>query len=338
MTTLAIIRRAMRRALQWRLLLLSPIALLVASAATLFALAQFFGELFSRSPRWQEIAASIDSSVLTAMMKAFQTPAAAAIKPAVETSLVLALVFAPFLAGAALVVADSDARPRWRGLLSGAAAHYPRLLRMQLAALIPLGVAGFLAGMVLNWASHVSDAMTSEAATHTSGRLALAVAILVVFVAQLVVDAGRARLTAEPARRSAVVALWAGVKLIVKRPLHALSLGAASTVVALLIAAVLLVVRQQITQSSGAAVLLAFLIAQLAVAAIGWGHAARLCGLVEIARDLATAPAAAAKPAAPAAEDPVVPAATAPPDALAQDAPPLPRPRADSPAAAPSES
>jgi hypothetical protein len=337
MTSLAIIRRAMRRALQWRLLLLSPIALLLASAATLFALGQFFGELFSRSPRWQEIASSIDSSVLTGMIKAFQTPAAAAIRPALQTSLVLALVFAPFLAGAALVVADSDARPRLRGLLSGAAALYPRLLRMQLAALIPLGVAGFLAGMVLSWASHVSDAVTSEGATHTSGRLALVVSILVVFVAQLVVDAGRARLAAEPARRSAVVALWAGVKLIVKRPLHALSLGAASTAVALLVAGLLLVVRQQITQSSGAAVLLAFLIAQLAVVAIGWGHAAKLCGLVEIARDLAAAPGLAAKPAAPPAEDPVAPAVTPPPDALVQDAPLVPRPRAESAPAAPPE-
>jgi len=338
MTTLAIIRRAMRRALQWRLLLLSPIALLLASAATLFTLAQFFGELFNRSPRWQEIAASIDSSVLTGMIKAFQSPEAAAIRPALQTSVVLALVFAPFLAGAALVVADSDARPRLRGLLSGAAALYPRLLRMQLAALIPLGLAGLLAGMVVNWASHVSDAVTSEGATHTSGRLALVVSIAVVFVAQLVVDAGRARLAVEPVCRSAVVALWAGVKLIAKRPLHALSLGAASTAVALLVAALLLVVRQQITQSSGAAVLLAFLIAQLAVAAIGWGHGAKLCGLVEIARELAAAPGAAAKPAAAAADDPVAPAATPPPDALVQDAPLVPRPRAESPAAAPPES
>jgi hypothetical protein len=333
MTTLAIIRRAMRRALQWRLLLLSPIALLVASAATLLALAQFFGGLFSHSPRWQEIAASVDSSVLTGMIKALETPAGAAIRPAVETSVVLALVFAPFLAGAALVVADSDARPRLRDLFSGAAAHYPRLLRMQLAAVIALGVAGFVAGMVLNWASHVSDAATSEGATHTSGRLALVVSILVVFVAQLVVDAGRARLAAEPARRSAVVALWAGAKLIAKRPLHTLLLGAASMVVALLVAALVLVVRQQLTQSSGAAVLLAFLLAQLAVAAIGWGHAAKLCGLVEIARDLAGAPAAAARPVAPRAEDPVAPAVTPPPDALAQDAPAVPQPRADSPAA-----
>jgi len=44
--------------------------------------------------------------------------------------------------------------------------------------------------------------------------------------------------------------------------------------------------RQQIAQSSGAAVMLAFLLGQCAVVAIAWGHAVKLCGLVEIARDV----------------------------------------------------
>jgi hypothetical protein len=199
-------------------------------------------------------------------------------------------LFAPVLAGAALVVAASDARPKLSALLSGAAGYYPRLLRMQLAALIPLGAAGALGAAVFAWASRVSDHATSEAATHTSGRIAWLLTIVAVFLAQLVIDAGRARLAAEPVRRSALFALGAGVKLIVKRPLRTLSVGLSSTVVALGVAAVLLVIRQQIAQSSGAAVLLAFLIAQLAVASIAWGHAAKLCGLVEIARDLAASP------------------------------------------------
>lgn len=309
MTTLGIIRRAMRRAFQWRLLMLSPVALLVASAATLFAFSQFFGELLSHSPRWRELT-SLDSSALANMLKGFGTPAGDAIPTAIETSLVLALVFAPLLAGAALVVADAAARPRLRELLAGAGAYYPRLLRMQIAALVPLGLAGIVISVVNKWATRVSDAATSDTATHTSGRIALVVAIVLVFLAQLVVDAGRARMAAEPARRSAVRALWAGVKLVVKRPRHALSLGVTTMVVALLAAAVLLVVRQQIAQTSGAAILVAFLIAQLAVAAVAWGHAAKLCGLVEIARDLVATPAARARPAS---EDPVAPAVTPPP-------------------------
>ena len=122
--------------------------------------------------------------------------------------------------------------------------------------------------------------------------------MIAVFVAQLVIDAARARLAAEPARRSAVVALGAGVKLVVKRPLQAVSVGLSSTLLALAVAAVLLVVRQQIAQSGALSLLLAFALAQLAVAAIAWGHAARLCGLVEIARELVGSQAAAAAPRA----------------------------------------
>jgi hypothetical protein len=302
-TTLGIILRAMRRALQWRLLLLSPIALLVASLTTLFALSQFFGELFGNSPRWKELT-SLDSSAAAGVIKALGTSAADGIPMAIETSLILALVFAPLLAGAALTVAEpagAPARPRLRELLAGAGSYYPRLLRMQIAALVPLGLAGIVISVVNKWASRVSDAAASETATHTSGRIALVVSIVLLFLAQLIVDAGRARLAAEPARRSAVRALWAGFKLIRNRPLHALSLGAVTMIVGLLAAAVLLVVRQQITQGSTMAILAAFVIGQLAVAAVAWGRAAKLCGLVEIARDLAasstTIPVAEARPA-----------------------------------------
>jgi len=294
MTIFAFLGRAMRRALSWRLLVVSPIVLALAAAATLFPLVRFLGELFDHSPRWRELTASLDSSALAAVAKALMTPASAGLAPAVQTSLLLGVLFAPFLAGAALVVAEAEVPPKLRGLLSGAAGYYPRLLRMQLVALIPLGVAFLLSGLVFGWAGRVAERATSDAATHTSGRLSWAIAIIV--IAQLVVDAGRARFAAEPTRRSALFAFGAGVKLVVKRPVQALALAVSATAVALLIAAVVLVLRQQLTQASGAGILLAFVLAQLAVAAIAWGHAAKLAGLVELARGLATGRGAAPGP------------------------------------------
>ncbi|HMG22428.1 MAG TPA: hypothetical protein VK607_13945 [Kofleriaceae bacterium] len=320
-----IIRRAMLRALQWRLLLISPIVLLVAATATLLPLAGFLGDLLDHSPRWRDITASLDWPTLAGIAKALMTPAAAGLAPGIRTSVVLAVLFAPLLAGAALFVAEAATRPTLRELLSGAAGYYPRLVRLQIAALVPLGIAAGIAVVAFGWAVRAASRATSDAATHTSGRIAWLLTLVAVFVAQLVVDAARARFAAEPARRSAVFALGAGVKLVVKRPLRAVSIGLASTVPALLVAAVLLVVRQQITQASTATVLLALVLAQLAVAAIAWGHAAKLCGLVELAHELATSrlaatapgtvpdpePAARAEPAeAPAAP---APAAAAPP-------------------------
>lgn len=308
MRILSIIGRAMRRPLQWRLLTLSPVVLWAAALAALIPLLGFLGGLFNYSTRWRELTASLDSAALTGLAKAMMTPAAAGLPAGITTSLVLSVLLAPFLAGAALVVAESDARPKFRALLSGAAGYYGRMLRLQIAALLPLGVALIIASIAIAWSSGVSDRATSEAATHTSHRLALLIAALAVVVAQVVADAGRARLAVEP-RRSALFALGAGVKLVVKRPLDALALGLSATLASLVVAAVLLVIRQQITQSGVISLLLAFLLAQLAVAAIAWGHAARLCGLVEIARALGASGAAPAEPpssddAAPVADPP----------------------------------
>lgn len=311
MRILSIIGRAMRRALQWRLLMLSPVVLWAAALAALIPLLGFLGGLFDHSTRWRELTAGLDSAALAGLAKAMMTPAAAGIPAGIGTSLVLAALVAPFLAGAALVVAESDARPRFRALLSGAAGYYGRMLRLQIAALLPLAVALIIASLAMAWASAVSDRATSEAATHTSYRLALLIAALAVFLAQLVADAGRARLAVELHRRSALFALGAGIKLVVKRLLEALAVGLSATLASLVAAAVLLVIRQQITQSGVVSLLLAFLFAQLAVAAIAWGHAARLCGLVEITRALGAVPAA--RPVSePAASDAAAPVADPP--------------------------
>jgi hypothetical protein len=295
MRTLGLIGRAMRRPLQWRLLVLSPAVLWVAAVATLIPLLGMLGNLLDHSTRWRELTASLDWAALAGIARAMMTPAAAGLGAGIATSLVLTAVFAPFLAGAALVVAEADSRPRFRALLSGAAGHYGRMLRLQIAALLPLALAVVVASLALVWASRASERATSEAATHTPHRIALVVAALAVLLAQIVADAGRARLAVETHRRSALVALGAGIKLVVARPLQALAVGLAPTVISLAVAAVLLVLRQHIAQSGVAALLLAFAFAQLAVASIAWGHAARLCGLVEIAR--AAGPSRGAAPA-----------------------------------------
>ncbi len=311
MRILSLIGRALRRPLQWRLLMLSPVALWAAAIATLIPLLGFLGGLFDHSTRWRELSASLDSAALAGLAKAMMTPAAAGLPAGIWTSLVLAALLAPFLAGAALVVAESDARPRFRALLSGAAGYYGRMVRLQIAALLPLAVALIIASIALAVTSGMSERATAETATHTSHRLALLIAGLAVVLAQLVADAGRARLAVELHRRSALFALGAGIKLVVKRPLDALAVGLSATLASLVAAAVLLVIRQQITQSGVVSLVLAFVLGQLAVAAIAWGHAARLCGLVEIARARGAGPAT-RPPSEPGASDAAAPVADPP--------------------------
>jgi hypothetical protein len=319
MRTISAIGRAMRRALQWRLLVLSPVVLWAAAIATLIPLLGFLGGLFDHSPRWRELGASLDSTALAGLAKATMTPAAAGLSAGIGASFLLAALLAPLLAGAALVVAEAEARPRFRALLAGAAGYYGRMLRLQIAALLPVGLALIIATLAMGWASGVSDRVTSEAATHTSHRIAVLIAALAVFLAQLVADAGRARLAVEAHRRSALFALGAGVKLVVKRPVAVLAVGLSASLASLVVAAALLVIRQQIAQSGIASMLIAFLFAQLAVATLAWGHATRLCGLVEIARALVASGAAPgpgpeprAAPAGPAVTDDAAPVADPP--------------------------
>src|SRR4051812_40395250 len=175
MRTLSIIGRAMRHALQWRLLVLSPVVLWAAAIATLIPLLGFLGGLFDHSPRWGELTASLDSAALAGLAKATMTPAAAGLGAGIGASVLLTLLVAPFLAGAALVATED--RPRFRALVSGAAGYYGRMFRLQLAALLPLGLALIIGSIAMAWTSGVSDRATSEAATHTSHRLALLIAV-----------------------------------------------------------------------------------------------------------------------------------------------------------------
>jgi hypothetical protein len=282
--SLAIMFRAMWRALSWRLLILTPIAMSVASLASLVWLWMFLGGALDHSPHWASLT-TLDSSGLASLIKLFGPSVGTGLVPALVTSVMLGIVLSPLLAGAALTVATEDDAPRLGDLLAGAARSYPRLFRMQLAAFVPIAIAAVIANLAQTWAAHAADHVTEEAATHTTSRIAWVVTIVVIVLAQLVIDAGRAKLAVEPARRSAVVALGAGIKLLVKKPVASIVVGLAANAVSLAAAAALLVVRQHLAQTSAGAVAAAFVLGQVAVAVIGWGHAVRLCGLVEIAQD-----------------------------------------------------
>jgi hypothetical protein len=99
------------------------------------------------------------------------------------------------------------------------------------------------------------------------------------------VEAGRAFFVADPERRSAWGAWWSGVKLTARRPLQVLGLSLLTGLLGFLLAAVITAVRTRVPQGGAGTVAFAFVLAQLAVAAIGWGRASRLAALVEVIRE-----------------------------------------------------
>ena len=288
MITPGLLRRSFTSAAQWRLALLGPLLLLLPAAIAMIPIARFLGEQLDHAPRWKELVPRLDSSAFFALVKQLGTPGAAGLPSGLLASLLTALLLTPLLAAAALTVARSDEAPVLRELLRGAAEHYGRLLRMQVAAFLPLGLFFAAAAALGNLQSKLAERAVTEASAQRTGRLILAAIALLGFLANLVLDSGRAWFAAQPSRRSAFFALGAGVKLVVRRPLQALTIGLVTALATLLFPAMVLVLRQRVTQGSGGTVAFAFLLAQIAVALVAYGHAARLIGLTELARaDLA---------------------------------------------------
>lgn len=293
-------RRSLARGAQWRLLLLWICGAALPAAFFALPLARYLGQQLDRSPRAQDLVAALDFGTIVDLAKQLET-GDAALGAGASAALVGALLVAPVLAGAALTAARSQQKLRFAPLLSGAGELYGRMLRMALVSLLPLGLAGGLAFAARRIATKAAERAIFESTADRAALIAFASAALALFLARLTVDAGRAHLAAEPHRRSAFLAWLSGAQLVARRPLQSLGLGLATMLCGALVAWALLLLRLRLHQTGVASVLVAFLLAQAAVAAIGWDRASRLIGFAELVRSDAAGrarlPAAPAGPA-----------------------------------------
>ena len=284
MITPGLLRRSLARAAQWRLLLLQLILLAVPAWIAVQPWADFLQRQLGYFPRAASATARLAPRELLDLAMQLSGPEISAPQHAALTGLFFSLVAGALFAGAVLAVAKSDEPLRSRPLLEGAATHFGRMLRMLCAGLIPLAVAG--AGILLagKWSSGVGErALTEEAAVHAS-HIAALVGALLLFVAILWLDAARALFVAQPQRRSAFFAVFAGGWLLLRRPLRALAIGLLTMALSVLLAGGAMALRQQIVQRSSGRILLALLISEIALALFAWGRAARLIAFVELAR------------------------------------------------------
>jgi hypothetical protein len=245
----------------------------------------FFRRQLDHSTRAREVVASVDGAMLFDLARQLGENGAGEAMALGFAGGTLALLFvSPFMAGATVAAARSDEPLRLRQLLAGAGELYGRMLRTFLCGLLPLGIGAAIAAGAIKLSTKMVERDLTETAADghlRNGAIAAAVAI---FVFHLMVDAARAQFAAEPGRRSAAAALWSAVRMMVRRPLRALGLGALGTAAGLGGAAVLMVVRLRIEQRGAVAIGIAWLLAQAAHLAIGWGRATRIFGLAELAR------------------------------------------------------
>lgn len=285
MITPGLYRRCLRRSLRWRVLLLWWAALLVPAAIAGAPAFAFLRAHLDHSPRAPEVVAWMDGATSIELFRQLGEDGSwRALIGGLGAAALALLVASPFVAGAMVASAGADDPLPFRPLLASAGELYGRMLRLALLGLIPLGLAGGMTAGIVKLALDADARVLTETGAERIRLLAAAAAGFALFVGHLLVDTGRARFAADPGRRSAIGSLWSGVQLLIRRPLRVLLIGAIGALVGLGVAAALMALRLQIPQRAPMTLALAWLLAQGAQVAIGWGRAVRIEGLAELCR------------------------------------------------------
>lgn len=279
----AALRRAARIALQWRLLLLWTVLLLAASAAAALPVWQLLKTSLDHSVYAPRLATALDLSAIADLAEAARRYGTA-IGDGGLVALALTLLLSPLLSGMTVAAARAPQQLGITGLLAGGVQEYPRLARMLLWAVVPLGIAAVLGGVALHAANKYGQSAILAADADHAGWLALAVLGLLLAAADASLDAGRAMLAVDRRRKSAVLAWWRGCGLLARRPLATLGTWLGISAVGLALAALAAVARLNVPALGIGGFIGAFALAQLAVVLLAWTRSARLCALMELAR------------------------------------------------------
>ncbi len=276
--------RAFGRGGAWRYFVVFLVTMLVPAAMAMAPLHGFLRSLFDTSARSEELVGSLDSSAFVEVLRQFQEPAGERVTSSFFGIVLVTAVLAPFLAGAAVTLARDEDAASFRSLLGDAAALYPRMVRMAFASCIPLGIAGAGAAAAMHFADRYGErAITESSASHASA-FATCASVLLFWLANAVVESGRAHFAVDDERRSALGALWSGVKLFARRPGAVLGLCFVTTGVGVGLAAVVTAIHLRLPQGGTASIALAAIVGQGAVAALAWGRSSKLVGLAELIR------------------------------------------------------
>ena len=275
------LKHAARAALQWRLLLIWLAAVLLPALLLALPVWSSLSEVLNHSVRAPELARALTLIDVADVMGEIRRNAVA-LQAGALAALVLTLLLSPFLTGVITTAGRAQETARLRELFAGGVAEYPRMLRMLLWGIVPLGVALAVGGALSEAAEkHALTVTLASEASHWS-TAANIVTVVLFLLANLTLDAGRAQLAIDRRRTSAVKAWWWGVKLLLRRPGAMLGGYTVLTVGGLLLAALLAVARLQVAGSNALLLLAGFALAQLIALAVAWMRTARLLALMTV--------------------------------------------------------
>jgi hypothetical protein len=275
---------AMRAAMQWRLMLWWAVLMLLPTLAASLPVWQMLGANLDHSPHAAELAQRLDMLAIADLVSNARERFVPAIGGGGMVALALTLLLSPLLAGMTIHAARAPKRPGFIDLLAGGAQEYARMFRMLVWSVVPLAIAGMLAGAAFKVAGKTLDTAILESDADHASHIALVVSVVVFALVHATIDAGRALLANERRRRSAIVAWWGGVKLMVRRPFSLLGVYVVVTGIGLLLAALLALARLHVPALGAGGTAGAVLLTQLAVLVLGWMRSARLFAMMALVR------------------------------------------------------
>jgi hypothetical protein len=196
---------------------------------------------------------------------------------------VLTLLMSPFLDGMMVGTGRAGRTLGFAALLQSGWAEYGRMFRAMLWSLLPYAVVLAVAAAGSHLAAQHADKAVLEAQADTWAHGANWVLLVVFVLAQAIVESMRAAFIADPELRSATRAFGRGIGQLLRRPLGTLLSYLVVSVIGLLIFGALGLARIHTTAVDGG-FLLALLLGQLMVLAVGWMRLARLLALAAVSR------------------------------------------------------
>lgn len=285
-TDVGAVLRAPVAALQWRLLLLWLVFLLLPTAVVALPLWRALADLLDHSVHAAAWASHFDALMFGDMMNALGE-GGAWFHGSFLLATLLALLLGPYLAGMTVAAGRAGRVLGLGQLLQSGVIEYGRMFRVLLWSLVPYVIAIGLGVMALGVAHKQADQAVLQSVADRYQHTALWVLVVLFVLAHAIVESTRAAFIVDPSLRSATRALGRGFMQLVRRPLGTLLSYLVIGAIGYAIALALGVGRLHTTAVGLGGFLLALLLAELAVLAVGWTRIARLFALAAVGRSLA---------------------------------------------------
>jgi hypothetical protein len=281
-STWIILQSAARRGIaNWRIGIIWIIATLIPTAVVTLPLGRLLAESLDHSVFAADWAAQMSLSTLVEWISN-STDSAPLLMGAVMISLLITLLLWPFLSAMVISTVTEPQPAGFVALIRGGARTYGRMLRMLLWSAVPWGIAGGIGGTALHLAKKMGEKAVLESTADHQFTAALILLIVLLVLAHITEEAGRAQFALDPSRRSAVKAWWRGVKLVKSHPLAAFGNYLGLTLAGFVLMAIVGVIRINTPHAGLFGILVAFVLTQVIVMAAVWMRTARLLALVQI--------------------------------------------------------